>query len=55
MWWALVAFLCAAYVFVGIWMIGLSTTTGNWTLIILALVAYVLNLALLRYAVKKPW
>ncbi len=55
MWWALVAFLCAAYVFVGIWVIGLSTITGNWMLIVLALVAYVLNLALLGHANKKPW
>lgn len=54
-WWALVTGLCGAYVFVGIWMIGLSTLTGNWMLIGLALVGYALSLALLSYARKKPW
>lgn len=53
--WMSVTWFCGAYVFVGILVTGLATTTGNWSLIALALVAYVLNLALLRYAVKKPW
>lgn len=52
--WMLVAFLCAGYVFVGIAVIGFTATTGNWMLIALSLVVYVLNLALLSYAKKKP-
>lgn len=53
--WMSVAFFCGAYVFVGIVVVGVATTTGNWLLISLSLVAYVLNLALLSYAKKKPW
>lgn len=53
--WMVVAFFCAAYVFVGMVVISVVTTTGNWVLIGLALIAYVLNVALLCYAKKKPW
>ncbi len=53
--WMSVAFFCAAYVFVGIAVIGFATTTGNWLLIGLSFIGYVLNLALLSYAKKKPW
>ncbi len=53
--WMLIAFLCAAYVFVGIAVVAFATTTGNWLLIGLSLVAYVLNIILLQYAKKKPW
>ncbi len=53
--WMGAAFFCGAYVFVGIAVVGLATTTGNWILVGLALVAYMLNLALLSYAKKKPW
>ncbi len=53
--WLLIAFLCAAYVFVGIVVIAVATTTGNSMLVVLAFAAYVLNLALLSYAKKKPW
>ena len=49
-----IAFFCAGYVFGGIGIIGLATMTGNEILIVLALVAYVLNLALLHHVVKKP-
>ena len=53
--WVLIACICAAYVFVGFVVIAVATTTGNSILIVLALVTYVLNLALLSYAKKKPW
>jgi hypothetical protein len=53
--WMLVAVFCAIYAFVGIAVCVLAITTGNWMLIVLALLAYVLNLALLSYAKKKSW
>ncbi len=53
--WSLVAWLCAAYVFVGIALFGLALNAKSWILIGLSVVAYLLNLALLRYAKKQPW
>ncbi len=53
--WDLIAAFCGAYVFIGIIVTGLLATTGNGMLVVFSIIAYVLNLALLRYAVKKPW
>jgi Cu/Ag efflux pump CusA len=53
--WMLIAFLCAAYVFVGLVPIVWAVSTGNWIDGGLALVAYGLNLWLLQCAKKKPW
>ncbi len=53
--WMSVTWFCGAYVFVGIAVVGLATTTGNGLLIGLSLMAYVLNIILLQYSKKKPW
>lgn len=53
--WMGIAFFCAGYVFMGIAVSGFAIQTGNWILISLSLVAYILNIVLLQYAKKKPW
>ncbi len=53
--WMVITFFCGAYVFLGLFVMSVVTATGNWVLISLALVAYVLNCLLLSYARKKPW
>lgn len=53
--WALIGLLCAAYVFVGLAVFVYALPTKSWLLIGLAVVAYVLNIALLNYAKKHSW
>ncbi len=53
--WMLVAFLCGAYVFVGIVPAVYFLYAGQWILGVLAVAVYGLNLWLLSYAKKKDW
>jgi hypothetical protein len=53
--WIVLACICAAYVFLGVPVIGIATTMGSWILISLSVLAYVLAWVLLGYARKQPW
>ena len=56
MWlWQLLTFVSGTYVFLGLWVNSVATASGNWRLLVLMLVIYVLNLFLLGYARSKPW
>jgi hypothetical protein len=51
----LIHVIFASYVFAGIVVFVLALSTGNWFLIGLAVLAYALDLAGLRYANTKDW
>ena len=51
----LLTFVSGTYVFLGLWVNSVATASGNWRLLVLVLVIYVLNLFLLGYVRRKPW
>ncbi len=54
-WYSLIAFVSAAYVFVGVAIIWLAIMTGNWVVIALACSASIVNVAVLHHAKKQDW
>lgn len=53
--WMLIAWVCAAYVFIGIIPVVWTLYYSRWLLAVASIAGYILNLWLLSYAKKQDW